>query len=277
MALFLNAFLRKKILDSETLTQSELARVLSTVDLTALGIGSTLGTGIYVLTAEVAHSAAGPGIVLSFFIAGLASVLSGLCYAEFGARVPRAGSAYIYSYVTVGEFCAFVIGWNLVLEYVIGASSVARAWSSYIDIVLGDRIQNYTVTHIGEIHVLGISKYPDFFAFCLIICTTFILALGVKNSSRFNNIFTAINLFIILFIISVGFYFADGRNWTNDFLPFGVSGVVSGAATCFYGFVGFDIIATTGEEAKNPSRAIPVSIVCTLGKNSCVLDKFHFN
>ena len=266
MAFLVKRFTQKKIVDSKALSQSELSRCLSIFDLTSLGIGSTLGAGIYVLAGEVARSIAGPSIVISFFIAAIASVLSGLCYAEFGARVPKAGSAYIYSYVTVGELCAFIIGWNLFLEYVIGGSSVARAWSDYFDSILNDRIRNFTLSHMGEIHVPGISAYPDFFALFLVLLVTFILAIGVKNSSRFNIIFTGINLTVILFIICVGIYFAKGENWTRDFAPYGVSGVFAGAATCFYAFVGFDVIATTGEEARNPSRAIPISIVLALGK-----------
>ena len=266
MAYLVKRFTQKKLVDPKSLSQTELSRCLSIFDLAALGIGSTLGAGIYVLAGEVARSIAGPSIVISFFIAAVASILSGLCYAEFGARVPKAGSAYVYSYVTVGELCAFVIGWNLFLEYVIGASSVARAWSEYFDSILNSRIRNYTLTNIGEIHASGLSRYPDFFALLLVLLVTFILGIGVKNSSRFNNVFTGINLLVILFITCVGLYFAKGENWTRDFAPFGISGIFSGAATCFYAFVGFDVIATTGEEARNPSRAIPIAIVLALGK-----------
>ncbi|KAJ7379616.1 hypothetical protein OS493_014011 [Desmophyllum pertusum] len=256
MAYLVKRFTQKKLIDPKTLSRSELSRCLSIFDLTALGIGSTLGAGIYVLAGQVARSIAGPSIVISFFIAAVASILSGLCYAEFGARVPKAGSAYVYSYVTMGELCAFVIGWNLFLEYVIGASSVARAWSDYFDSVLNNRIRNYTLTHVGEFNASGLATYPDFFALLLVLLVTLILGVGVKNSSRFNNIFTGINLVVILFITCVGMYFAKGENWSRDFMPFGISGVFSGAATCFYAFVGFDVIATTGEEAKNPSKAI---------------------
>lgn len=266
MAYLVKRFTQKKLVDPKSLSQTELSRCLSIFDLAALGIGSTLGAGIYVLAGEVARSIAGPSIVISFFIAAVASILSGLCYAEFGARVPKAGSAYVYSYVTMGELCAFVIGWNLFLEYVIGASSVARAWSEYFDSILNSRIRNYTLTNIGEIHASGLSRYPDFFALLLVLLVTFILGIGVKNSSRFNNVFTGINLLVILFITCVGLYFAKGENWTRDFAPFGISGIFSGAATCFYAFVGFDVIATTGEEARNPSRAIPIAIVLALGK-----------
>lgn len=259
---------RKKYLDVDLITQTVLSRCLTVKDLTGLGIGSTLGAGIYVVAGEVARSTAGPGVVISFLIAAIASVFSGLCYAEFGARVPKAGSAYVYSYVTVGELCSFVIGWNLILEYVIGASSVARAWSSYFDSMFNEEIRNYTLEHIGEINVPGLGKYPDFFSFFLVGVITIILAIGVKNSSRFNNVVTCINLFVIVFISLVGFYFAKKENWTKDFLPFGFSGVLSGAATCFYAFVGFDVIATTGEEAKNPSKTIPISIVLSLGRSS---------
>lgn len=270
----MNRLWRKKHIDPDELTQTQLSRCLTIKDLTGLGIGSTLGAGIYVVAAEVARFTAGPAVVISFLIAAVASVFSGLCYAEFGARVPKAGSAYVYSYVTVGELCSFIIGWNLILEYVIGASSVARAWSSYCDSIVNDSIRNFTIANLGEMHVPGLGKYPDFFALTVVLIIAVVLSIGVKNSSRFNNIVTWVNLFVIMFITIVGFYFVKKQNWTNDFAPFGVSGILSGAATCFYAFVGFDVIATTGEEAKNPSKSIPISIVLSLGKN-CLLFADH--
>ncbi|XP_074633470.1 cationic amino acid transporter 2-like [Acropora palmata] len=259
----IRAFTRKKFVDPKSLTSTQLNRCLSAFDLTALGVGGTLGAGIYVLAGDVARNDAGPSIVIAFTIAAVASILSGLCYAEFGARVPKAGSAYVYSYVTIGELCAFVIGWNLILEYVIGTSSVARAWSSYFDSIFNDRIKNFTISTIGEIHAKGIAEYLDFLSVLIVAIATFVLIIGIKKTSWFNSVFTGINLFVILFVVGVGACYAEPKNW-SDFMPYGFSGVMSGAATCFYAFVGFDVIATTGEEALNPSRGIPISIVLSL-------------
>ncbi|KAL9955397.1 hypothetical protein ACROYT_G036710 [Oculina patagonica] len=260
----LKGFTRKKIVDPNTLTITQLNRCLSIFDLTVLGIGSTLGAGIYVVAGDVARNDAGPSIVVSFSIAAVASILSGLCYGEFGARVPKAGSAYVYSYVTIGELCAFVIGWNLILEYVIGTSSVARAWSSYFDSIFDDRIKNFTISTIGEIHLTGLAEYLDVLSVIVILILTLVLLVGIKKTSWFNTLFTAINLFIIVFVVCVGVYYAEPKNWTDNFAPYGASGILAGAATCFYAFIGFDVIATTGEEARNPSRGIPISIVLAL-------------
>jgi len=235
--------------------------------LTSLGVASTLGAGIYILAGTLARNVVGPGLVLSFFIAALASLLAGLCYAEFGARVPRVGSAYTFSYVTIGELCAFVIGWNLILEYIIGASSVARAWSSYLDsALLNDAIRNLTMSGIGKLGAAGVmSSYPDFLAFLLTLVVAVTLCFGVKLTSLTNNIITAINIFVIIFIIIAGATFAESKNWTNDFLPFGFSGVLAASASAFYAFVGFDVIATTVEESNNPSKDVPVATVLTIG------------
>ncbi|XP_032237945.2 probable cationic amino acid transporter isoform X3 [Nematostella vectensis] len=258
-----STFTRKKFLDPQTIGVTRLARCLNTLDLTSLGVGSTLGAGVYVVACEIARDVAGPATIISFLIAGIASILSGLCYAEFGSRVPKAGSAYVYSYVTIGEFIAFVIGWNLILEYMIGAAAISRAWSAYFDSMLNDRIRNYITQHIGSIDVDGLGNYPDFLALTVCLLITLIQAAGVKKSARFVFVITCINIVVILFIVGVGATLARPENWSN-FMPYGPTGVLAGSATAFFAFVGFDVIATTGEEAKNPSKTIPLAIVISL-------------
>ncbi|XP_066155947.1 high affinity cationic amino acid transporter 1-like isoform X2 [Euwallacea fornicatus] len=270
---------RKKVIDPVTAEETRLRRSLNAFDLTALGVGSTLGVGVYVLAGQVAKDIAGPSVILSFLIAAIASVFAGLCYAEFGARAPRAGSAYIYSYVCVGEFVAFVIGWNLILEYVIGSASVARGLSLYLDTLLNNTLQN-TFRTIAPINVTYLATYFDFFSFGISILLAICLAFGLRESSKANNIITCLNIGVVIFIIIAGALHANPANWhitTNNtnytnstiigdggFFPWGVQGMIKGAATCFYGFVGFDCIATTGEEVKNPRKSIPLSIVVSL-------------
>ncbi|XP_010145561.1 PREDICTED: cationic amino acid transporter 3-like [Eurypyga helias] len=245
--------IRRRVVDLSS-EDTRFARCLSTLDLIALGVGSTLGAGVYVLAGEVAKEMAGPSIVLCFLVAALSSVLAGLCYAEFGARVPKTGSAYLYSYVTVGEIWAFTTGWNLILS----VSRVAVAWDPG-----------------------GSPLTPS--------VPTALLAFGVSESALVNKIFTAVNLLVLSFVIISGFVKGDLKNWqlseedyinrsqddsiddlreknfgSGVFIPFGLEGVLTGAATCFYAFVGFDCIATTGEEARNPQRSIPIGIIVSL-------------
>uniref|UniRef100_H2Y6Z6 Cationic amino acid transporter C-terminal domain-containing protein n=1 Tax=Ciona savignyi TaxID=51511 RepID=H2Y6Z6_CIOSA len=275
---FTNALNRKRPIEAmrddrrKSVTSTKLPKCLTTLDLTSLGVGSCGGTGMYVVSGMVAHEIAGPGVVFSFIIAGLVSLLSGMCYAEFGVRVPKtSGSAYTYSYVTIGEFTAFFIGWNLVLEYLIGTASGASAISSMIDSLTAAIIRNSCrLSRFLNKNILAghdnPNSYPDFIALFIVLVMTAVIAAGVRNSVIFNNALNVVNILVWLFIIIAGICFADVENWRKygGFFPHGWSGVLRGAATCFYAYIGFDIIATTGDECKEPHKSIPRAIIYSL-------------
>ncbi|KAA0193620.1 hypothetical protein HAZT_HAZT011580 [Hyalella azteca] len=238
-------------------------KVLTTLDLTSLGVGSCVGTGMYLVAGMVANTIAGPSVILSFIIAAIASIFSGVCYAEFGVRVPNtSGGAYMYSYVTVGEFMAFVIGWNMILEELIGTAACACALSACCNVMLGGGINDAMQSIFGTVF----GRPPDVLAFLLTLFMGAVLIAGVRKSVAFNNVLNSVNFCVWVFMMSAGLFYADTSNWTEHggFMPHGVSGVLTGAATCFYGFIGFDIIATTGEEAINPVKSIPRAIVMSL-------------
>ena len=224
--------LRRKPMD-DAASASPLKRTLGLLTLTALGVGATLGSGVYVLWGVVARNTTGPAVVVSFLISGFASVLSGLCYAEFGARVPRAGSAYIYSYVTMGELLAWVTGTQLLLEYVIGTAAVARAWSGYLDTLSNGAISGWLTRWVGGFTVPGLATYLDPLSFTATMLLSLVCALGAKESTGVNNVLTAINIGVVLFVIAVGSRYADVANAT-PFAPGGLAAIFAGASTSFF-------------------------------------------
>uniref|UniRef100_A0A158P889 AA_permease_C domain-containing protein n=1 Tax=Angiostrongylus cantonensis TaxID=6313 RepID=A0A158P889_ANGCA len=268
--------LREKVFRQKNIShgnlETQLRRCLTTTDITLLGIGHMIGAGIYVLTGSVVRNIAGPSIVLSFLLAGIASLLSALCYAEFGARFPKAGSAYTYAYVGVGELWAFIIGWNIILEHMLGAAAVARSWSGYLDSLLGNVIFNTTIERIGRIEKSSFfGDYPDVVAFILIVVVAIFVALGSKASTNFNSMFTVVNMIVIVIVVGYGITFADFSLWRgvddegrSRFFPYGVNGMLAGAASCFFAYIGFDGLATAGEEAKSPARSIPIATFASM-------------
>ncbi|GFO22067.1 hypothetical protein PoB_004857200, partial [Plakobranchus ocellatus] len=256
----------------EDLHETSLHRCLTTLDITLLGIGHMIGAGIYVMTGTVVHDKAGPSAVISFLLAGIAALLSAMCYAEFGARIPKAGSAYSYTYVTVGEVWGFLIGWNIILEHMIGAASVARAWSGAVDAIFNQAITNGTIKVVGRMsddRDSWLSEYPDLVATSITILAFIVIGFGAKLSVQFNSVFTILNSFVLLFIIIAGFCFASPSLWSTDggyggFFPFGFGGTLSGAATCFYAYIGFEGIAVASEEARDPEKSVPRATVLSM-------------
>ncbi|XP_078615659.1 cationic amino acid transporter 4-like [Branchiostoma floridae x Branchiostoma japonicum] len=243
-----------------------LRRCLSTLELTLLSLGSMVGAGLYVLTGTVAHNIVGPGIVVAFLLAGVVALLSGLSYAEFGARIPKAGSAYVYTYVTVGELLAFVIAWNMILEYVIGAAAVARAWSGYVDYLASYKISNWTETHLSMGNVQPFADSPDLIACGLLLLVMLFIAFGAQVSAHLNTILTVVNMMVVAFIVSSSFFLVDLHNWMDHggFIPNGWRSIIQASSSCFFAFVGFDVVGNVAEEAQDPARGIPVAICVSL-------------
>jgi APA family basic amino acid/polyamine antiporter len=245
-----------------------LKKTLTAWDLTALGIGAIIGTGIFVLigTAIVgdAHRpGSGPGIILSFVLSGLTCAFAALCYAEFAAMIPVAGSAYTYSYATLGEFLAWLTGWNLILEYGVACVAVAIGWSGYFNNILklcGVALPHWA-THAPGGPDGGIANLP---AAIIVLLVTIILVIGVKESARTTGLIVLIKLVVIAFFIGVGSFSVKPANWT-PFMPYGFSGVGAAAAIVFFAYIGFDAVSTTAEEARNPQRDIPIGIIASLG------------
>ena len=288
----MNLFRRKSVADlqAEVLTDKSLKRALGPVNLTALGIGAVIGAGIFVLTGQAAAKYAGPAIVFSFVLAGLACAFAGLCYAEFSAMIPISGSAYTYGYATLGEFVAWIIGWDLILEYLFAASTVAVGWSGYVvsflkelGIVIPSAFTSAPYNHVtppdapwwniwrlftdGWVSTGAVLNVP---AMLIVGFITFLLVLGIKESATFNNVIVAIKMSVILTFIAVGIAYINRNNW-HPFIPpslgpgeFGWSGVVRGAAVIFFAYIGFDAVSTAAQEAKNPQRDMPIGILGSL-------------
>ena len=257
-----------------------LRRALGAMNLTMLGIGAIIGAGIFVLTGTAAAQYAGPGIVLSFILAGTGCLFAGLCYAEFAAMIPIAGSAYTYGYATLGELIAWIIGWDLILEYLFGAATVAVGWSGYfvallknIGISLPDSLSQAPLNVVGT-HTLvrnagGIINLP---AVVLVLLMTALLVIGIKESAGFNNVIVFIKMAIVILVICFGFMYVNTANWhpfipentTGEFGHYGLSGIVRGAAVVFFAYIGFDAVSTAAQEAKNPQRDMPIGILASL-------------
>jgi basic amino acid/polyamine antiporter, APA family len=261
----LNALTRRKSLkqlQQEGLKSTGLKRVLSLPTLTAIGLGGIIGVGIFVLTGVAAAKNAGPGVILSFIIAGLASAAAALCYAEFSGLIPVAGSAYTYSYAVLGEFAAWMIGWDLLLEYALVVSVVAIGWSGYFRAILEQFGLHLPVWAQGAPGT-GAGHHFDLFAFIISLGIAALLTLGVKEGARFNNIMVAIKLAVIVVVIGIGAFYVKPELW-HPFMPFGFGGVVSGASLVFFAVFGYDTLTTAAEEAKNPQRDLPRAVVLSL-------------
>jgi APA family basic amino acid/polyamine antiporter len=287
----MNLFRRKSLTDlqNEVATDQSLKRALGPLNLTTLGIGAIIGAGIFVLTGKAAANYAGPGIVFSFVLAGLACAFAGLCYAEFAAMIPIAGSAYTYGYATLGEFIAWIIGWDLILEYLFAASTVAVGWSEYVvsflkefNIVIPAQFTAAPYNHAappdagwniwrlfteGWTSTGAVLNVP---AMIIVAIITVLLVLGIKESATFNNIIVVIKVAVILMFLAIGVAYLNPDNW-KPFIPpaegpgkFGWGGVLRAAGVIFFAYIGFDAVSTAAQEAKKPQRDMPIGILGSL-------------
>ena len=264
--------------ESETGSNGGLKRNLSVFNLVTLGIGAIVGTGIFVITGQAAAMYAGPSLTISFLISALGCVMAGLCYAEFSAMVPVAGSVYSYSYSTMGEFLAWLIGWTLILEYLFACSSVAVGWSGYMMSILNEwgvyvpqQLSYATFDHVGDewIWTGNIINFPA--VFIVAILSSFLIG-GIKQSALINNLIVVIKISVILLFIFFGMSYVDFSNWTpyipentGTFGEFGWSGILRGAGVVFYAYLGFDALSTAAQEARNPQKDMPRGILISLG------------
>src|SRR5262245_6124492 len=271
--------------------ENRLRRILGPVQLTSLGVGAIIGTGIFVLVGQAAHDKTGPALMLSFVVAGLACIFAALCYAEFASMVPVAGSAYTYAYATLGELFAWIMGWDLVLEYAVGSATVAHGWSHYFQDfigILGIKLPHALTTapfdydpSVG--HFVSTGTIFDLPAIMAALLVTIVLVKGIRESATFNATMVIIKVTIVFFVIIVGAFYVNPDNW-HPFAPYGLTGIsffgktlfgqqglggeplgmLAGAATIFFAYIGFDSVSTHAEEAKNPRRDVPIGIITSL-------------
>jgi len=272
-----------RILSDSARTEGKLKRALTWVDLVLFGIGAIIGAGIFAtigtaVAGDGFRPGAGPALILSFGLTAIACGFSALCYAEFAALVPISGSAYTYSYATLGEWIAWIIGWDLIIEYAIGNVAVAISWSGYFcDFLAGFGIHfplwmvtDYrTALHRGDVlpnapHLFGVPIVFNLPAVAIVILLTILIVIGVKESSRFNGLMVALKLAVLFFFCFVGFFYIRPENYV-PFAPNGWAGIQSGAAVVFFAFIGFDAVSTTAEECRDPKRDLPIGILASLG------------
>ncbi|KAJ6379833.1 hypothetical protein OIU76_016482 [Salix suchowensis] len=271
------SLIRRKQVDSvhcKPHCHHQLAKELSVPHLIAIGVGSTIGAGIYILVGTVAREHSGPALFISFLIAGIAAALSAFCYAELASRCPSAGSAYHYSYICVGEGVAWLIGWALILEYTIGGSAVARGISPNLALFFGG--QDSLPFFLARQHIPGLDVVADPCAAVLVLVVTGLLCMGIKESTLAQAVVTSINVCAMIFIIIAGSYLGFKTGWAGYelpaglYFPFGVNGMLAGSATVFFAYIGFDSVASTAEEVKNPQRDLPLGIGLALSICCCL-------
>lgn len=243
--------------------KSGLQKAMGAFDLTMLGVGAVIGTGIFVMTGIVAANNAGPAIMLSFVLSGIACAFAALCYAEFASMIPASGSAYTYSYTVFGELFAWILGWDLILEYGLACSVVASGWSAYFQELIRGFGLNLP-TAISSAFNPGNGTYVDVMATVIVLLLSVVLLTGVKQSSRINDIMVLIKIGVVLLFVVVGAFYVKPSNWT-PFMPFGFSGVIKGAATAFLAYIGFDAVSSASEEVRRPQRDMPIGILSSLG------------
>jgi APA family basic amino acid/polyamine antiporter len=278
MSLFATKPIERITAEAQESGEHSLKRVLGPINLVTLGIGAIIGTGIFVLTGQAAAQYAGPGIVLSMVLAGLASALAGLCYAEFASTVPIAGSAYAYGYATLGEFIAWVIGWDLILEYALGAATVAVGWSGHVVSFLHDFLGMDLPASVAAapctfINAAGCSPASviNLPAVFVALAVTALIVIGIRESANVNTVIVIVKVSVVLIVILGGVAFVNAANWrpfippnTGAFGSYGFTGVLRGAAVIFFAYIGFDAVSVAAQEARNPQKDMPFGILGSL-------------